>query len=416
MELTKAQKSKIKFIDKLKSKFEDYPIKWGFEGLGYVIYKRTYARKLYKGVHDKSNKWLYKEEFKLKHNLTSEKLKELIKAEEVTERTEEWHETTARTLNGAIKIGTPYTKKQLERLFQYSMDLKFSFSGRFNWQADTRLANAGIMNSLINCYYFNIDSIDSIGNNITKMFDLLMLGGGCGFSVEKQFISKIQPVKTSDIKVEFVKNVEGVDYSQFNKEEGKILYDPKIEWNMETGEVAKKIQNIVLIVADSREGWVKTLDEIFKIYFETPYDEMTLKIDTTLIREKGVDIEGFGGTASGDESLIEGLKILIELLESNKGKQLNSVQWTDIVCIVGDIVVSGNVRRTALIASSDITDIEFMNYKRYDKFVIPSYRKNVNITIVCNDINLLPKEFWETYEVKGEAIGLLNRDLMQRRG
>ena len=38
MELTKAQKSKIKFIDKLKAKFEDYPIKWGFEGLGYVIY------------------------------------------------------------------------------------------------------------------------------------------------------------------------------------------------------------------------------------------------------------------------------------------------------------------------------------------------------------------------------------------
>jgi hypothetical protein len=416
MELTKAQKSKLKFIDKLKAKFEDYPIKWGFEGLGYVIYKRTYARKLFKGSHDKSNKWLYKDEFKVKFNIDSKKLKELIKDGEVVERTEEWHETTARTLRGAIKIGTPFTKKQLERLFQYSMDLKYSFSGRFNWQADTRLANSGIMNSLINCYYFNIDSIESITNNITRMFDLLMLGGGCGFSVEKQFISKIAPVKTSDIKVEFVKNLEDVDYTQFNKEEGKTLYKADNIWNMETGDLIKKVQNIVLIVADSREGWVKTLDEIFKIYFETPYDEMTLKIDTTLIREKGEDIEGFGGTASGDQSLIDGLKILIDLFEQNRGKQLNSVQWTDVVCIIGDIVVSGNVRRTALIASSDITDIDFMNYKRYDKFVIPEYRKNVNITIVCNDVNLLPKEFWETYEVKGEAIGLLNRDLMQKYG
>ena len=90
---------------------------WGFNGLGYIVYKRTYAR-----------------------------LKE-------DGSTEEWHETIERCINGAQKIGAEYTKEEAEQLFDLVFNLKCNFAGRMLWQLGTSTVDRFGANSLLNCWY-----------------------------------------------------------------------------------------------------------------------------------------------------------------------------------------------------------------------------------------------------------------------
>ena len=84
--------------DSFLSKYKTKQPNWGFNGLGYIVYKRTYAR-----LKDDGN-------------------------------TEEWWETVARCINGAQKIGAQYTEAEAERIFDYVFNLKCNFAGRMLWQ------------------------------------------------------------------------------------------------------------------------------------------------------------------------------------------------------------------------------------------------------------------------------------------
>ena len=101
------------FVDK----YKDKQPKWGFNGLGYIVYKRTYAR--------------------LKEN----------------GQTEEWYETVERCVNGAQKIGAGYTKKEMERIFDLVFNLKCNFAGRMLWQLGTSTVDRFGANSLLNCWF-----------------------------------------------------------------------------------------------------------------------------------------------------------------------------------------------------------------------------------------------------------------------
>ena len=81
-----------KFVEKYKNKVPN----WGFNGLGYIVYKRTYAR------------------------IIEEKIKQ----------TEEWYQTLHRCINGAQKIGAEYTKEEAERLFDLMFNLKCCFANQ----------------------------------------------------------------------------------------------------------------------------------------------------------------------------------------------------------------------------------------------------------------------------------------------
>ena len=109
-----------KFVNKYKNK----KVPWGFNGLGYVVYKRTYAR-------------------------------EIVDENNIT-RTEEWHETIERCINGAQKIGAGYTKEEAEELFDLHFNLKCSFAGRMLWQLGTKTVEKIGLPSLCNCWYVNI--------------------------------------------------------------------------------------------------------------------------------------------------------------------------------------------------------------------------------------------------------------------
>ena len=128
---------------------------WGFNGLGYIVYKRTYAR-----LKDDGN-------------------------------TEEWHETIERCINGAQKIGAQYTKEEAERLFDYVFNLKCNFAGRMLWQLGTSTVDRFGANSLLNCWFTSIKEPKAF----LFLFENLMLGGGVGYSVRREDVHELPRIK-----------------------------------------------------------------------------------------------------------------------------------------------------------------------------------------------------------------------------
>ena len=109
------------------SKYKNKQPNWGFNGLGYIVYKRTYAR-----------------------------LKE-------DGNTEEWYETVERCINGAQKIGAGYTSEEAERIYDYVFNLKCNFAGRMLWQLGTSTVDRFGANSLLNCFEFSTEILTSNG-------------------------------------------------------------------------------------------------------------------------------------------------------------------------------------------------------------------------------------------------------------
>lgn len=146
------------FIDS----YKDKTVPWGFNGLGYIVYKRTYARRV-----------------------------------EGTDRTEEWYETVGRCVNGAQKIGADYTEAEAQELYDLIFNLKCIFPGRMLWQLGTNTVDRFGGNSLLNCWYVSIKNYE----DFCFIFENLMLGGGVGFSVRREDIHELPKVK-KDVKVQ----------------------------------------------------------------------------------------------------------------------------------------------------------------------------------------------------------------------
>lgn len=129
---------------------------WGFNGMGEIVFLRTYSRKKDNGMN------------------------------------ETWVETLERVINGAHEIGVDYTENEAEQLFDHMFNLRCSFAGRALWQLGTPLVQKFNGSSLNNCYFTNIEKIE----DFELLFEYLMLGGGVGFSVERSKIHDLPKVKT----------------------------------------------------------------------------------------------------------------------------------------------------------------------------------------------------------------------------
>lgn len=139
------------FLNKYKNKTPN----WGFNGLGYVIYKRTYSREKQDG------------------------------------KQEEWYETVARCINGAQEIGAKYTEEEARRLFDYIFNLKCSFAGRMLWMLGTEYVKRWHSNALINCFAVTIKELE----DFCFLFENLMMGGGVGFSIRREDVHELPRVK-----------------------------------------------------------------------------------------------------------------------------------------------------------------------------------------------------------------------------
>jgi len=315
---------------------------WGFNGLGYIVYKRTYARLKDDG------------------------------------KTEEWHETIQRCINGAQKLGAGYTKEEAEKLFDLIFNLKCNFAGRMLWQLGTPTVDRFGANSLLNCWFTTMNHPKSF----KFLFENLMLGGGVGFSVRREDIHELPRVRKSV----------------------KIYHD----------EIAgKATKDADFIVPDSREGWIELLGKVLDSYF---YTGKSFSYSTVLVRGAGELIRGFGGSASGPSILIDGITKICNVFKTREGKKLRSIDVLDINNIIGSIVVAGNVRRSAEIAIGDPDDFLFLRAKRWDLGGIPNYRAMSNNTIYCDDYDHTSEALWEGYNGNGEPYGLFNLPLSEKYG
>lgn len=312
---------------------------WG--EIGYVTYKRTYSRKI-----------------------------------DGTSTTEEFADTIDRVLNACkTQLNLKFTSEEEARARSYMLGLKGIVAGRFLWQLGTNTVGKFGLASLQNCA---VTLVDHPIRPFTWAFDMLMLGSGVGYNIQREHVYKIPWVTSENVKVS-----------------------------------RKDTNDADFIIPDSREGWVKLLENVLTAYF---YTGKSFSYSTVLVRGKGTPIKSFGGTASGPEELCWGIEQICKVLDNRKGKQVRPIDCLDIMNIIGYIVVSGNVRRSAQIAMGDVDDLQFLNAKRWDLGNIPNWRAMSNNSVICNDINLLPEAFWQGYMGNGEPYGLINLKLAREVG
>lgn len=178
------------------------------------------------------------------------------------------------------------------------------------------------------------------------------------------------------------------------------------------------VKDADFIVPDSREGWVRLLKYMLEAHF-TPAGK-DFSYSCMLVRSKGAAIKTFGGIASGPENLCEGMKNINMIINRrvDTNEKLHPIDCLDIMNIIGSVVKSGNVRRSALLCIGSIDDNEYLMAKRWDLGNIPNWRSCSNNSILCNDINeALDKDLlWEGFNGNGEPYGFINLDLSRKDG
>lgn len=315
---------------------DSHAIPWG--EVGYPVFKRTYARA-------------------------------------VENRTEEWPETVERVVKACNEqLGCGFSDVEKDELRHIMMSLKGTVAGRFLWQLGTETVDKLGLPSLQNCAFV---VVDKPVRPFTWAFEMLMLGSGVGFNIQRENVGEL-PNPMTDVTI-----------TRMDKNDADF------------------------IVPDSREGWVELLRRVLEASFVTGKG---FTFATHLIRSKGSPIKGFGGTASGPEDLVWGMMEINKLLNAKDGAQLSPVDCLDIMNIIGRIVVAGNVRRSAQIAIGDPDDVEYLSAKRWDLGNIPNWRAMSNNSVVCGNINNLHDSFWDGYNGNGEPYGIINLDATRRMG
>jgi ribonucleoside-triphosphate reductase (thioredoxin) len=290
-----------------------------------------------------------------------------------TNRKETWEEIVDRVIEGNIgsyRNTDAVEEGEEERLRYYMLNRKALPAGRGLWFSGTEVQKEIGGLGLNNCSFFTIDSIKKFG----IIQDYLMLGSGVGVSVQHKYVSKLPKV------------LKGVQATSL------------------------KTKDADFIVPDSREGWNKLTDKIFRAFFETGE---SFSYSTIVVRGAGEKLSKFGGVSSGDIPLIEGINKVVKILKAREGKHLRPIDVVDIVTAIGEIVVSGNIRRSAIIIIGDAWDKEYLMAKRFDLGAIPTQRAKANFSVACDDYRDLHPLFWETYQ-QGEPFGIINLKTIQK--
>ena len=157
-----------------------------------------------------------------------------------------------------------------------------------------------------NCSYLPVDDPKSFDE---AMF-VLLCGTGVGFSVERQFISKLPEIPE--------------------------LYDSET----------------IIVVRDSKEGWAKSLRQVIALLYSGEIPQW----DVSKVRPAGSRLKTFGGRASGPAPLIDLFNFVVRVFKEAQGRKLSSIECHDIMCKIGEVVVVGGVRRSAMISLSNLSD------------------------------------------------------------
>lgn len=215
-----------------------------------------------------------------------------------------------------------------------------------------------------NCSYLPVDS--------PRAFDecmyILMNGTGVGYSVERQFINKL----------------------------------PEVPDELHPTETT-------IHVADSRTGWAKALKELISLL----YGGMVPLWDVSKLRPAGARLKTFGGRSSGPDPLTDLFGFVVEVFKKAVGRRLNSIECHDIMCKIGQVVVVGGVRRSAMISLSNLTDTRMANAKTGAWWEGNGQRSLANNSVAFTekpDMNSFLRDMWlPLIESQSGERGIFNR-------
>lgn len=132
------------------------------------------------------------------------------------------------------------------------------------------------------------------------------------------------------------------------------------------------------VIEDSKEGWCNALT----LGLKTWYDGKDIDFDYSGLRPAGARLKTMGGKSSGPDPLRELLIFTREKVLKRQGKRLSNLDAHDIICKIGEIVVAGGVRRSALISLSDLDDEQIREAKSGQFYLTEPQRSLANNSAV----------------------------------
>jgi len=275
-------------------------------------------------------------------------------------RRETWLETVQRYMD--------YVNSKVELEGQDWQDLEDAILDLEVMPSMRALMTAGVAadrdnTCIYNCSYLPVDHPRAFDE---AMF-ILLCGTGVGFSVERQSISKL-PSIPQDIS--------------------------------ETEDV--------VVVQDSKEGWAKSLRKLISLL----YTGDVPKWDLSKVRPAGSRLKTFGGRASGPEPLDDLFKFVVAKFKGAAGRKLNSIEAHDIMCKIGEVVVVGGVRRSAMISLSNLSDQRMRHAKSGSWWENEGQRALANNSVCYTekpDMETYLREWLALVESKSGERGLFSR-------
>jgi len=216
---------------------------------------------------------------------------------------------------------------------------------------------------MYNCSYLPVDDPKSFDE---AMF-ILLCGTGVGFSVERQYVQKLPEV-------------------------------PDTLYNSET----------TVVVKDSKEGWAKAYRQVLSLLWagEIP------KWDISKVRPAGAKLKTFGGRASGPAPLVDLFQFTIDKFKGAAGRKLSSIECHDIMCKIGEVVVVGGVRRSAMISLSNLSDDRMRHAMSGQWWETQGHRALANNSVCYTekpDVETFMREWTSLVESKSGERGVFNR-------
>jgi len=281
-------------------------------------------------------------------------------------RREHWPETVNRYFNFMEnhlqkKHGYVLTEALRGRLQEAVTNLEVVPSMRSIMTAGEALERQNIAG--YNCAYITIDDVKSFD----EAMYILLCGTGVGYSVEQKYVNRLPEVP-------------------------EVLYN----------------SNTTIGVKDSKEGWAKALRQVFALLYagEIP------KWDVSAVRPSGARLKTFGGRASGPEPLVDLFKYVVAKFKGAVGRKLTSLEAHDILCKIGEVVVVGGVRRSAMISLSDLGDDNMAKAKAGNWWDGNGQRALANNSAVYDtkpSVGQFMREWSSIYESHSGERGIFNR-------
>lgn len=210
------------------------------------------------------------------------------------------------------KLEDKLTDEEYSEVREALLNQEINPSMRLLWSAGKAADATNV--TAYNCAYI----APTNWKDLSEIMYVSMCGAGCGFSVEKENVSKFPVIK-----------------EQTGKKKDTIVVD------------------------DSRDGWC----EAFLLAADAWAEGYDVDIDYSFVRPAGARLSTMGGRASGPQPLIDLMSFTREKMFAAQGRQLTALELHDIICQIGLIVVAGGVRRSALISLSELKDADMRDAK-----------------------------------------------------